>query len=75
MNDRCVECHSANPTSNMFATAPAGVILDTPEEIRVNAPRIQSQIQTRVMPLGNLTKMTDEERDLVVKWVNEGANI
>ncbi|MGV3002293.1 urate hydroxylase PuuD [Vibrio sp.] len=72
---RCVECHSATPTSNMFATAPAGVVLDTPEEIQTNAPRIQSQVQTRVMPLGNLTKMTDEERALVVDWVSDGAKI
>lgn len=75
MNDRCVECHSATPTSNMFATAPAGVMLDTAEEIQTNAPRIQSQVQTRVMPLGNLTKMTDEERALVVDWVSDGAKI
>ncbi|HCH02511.1 MAG TPA: hypothetical protein DEV85_11560 [Vibrio sp.] len=75
MNDRCVECHSATPTSNMFTTAPAGVVLDTPEEIQTNAPRIQSQVQTRVMPLGNLTKMTDEERALVVDWVSDGAKI
>ncbi|HBV77029.1 conserved hypothetical membrane protein, paralogue of Y20848 [Vibrio casei] len=73
--ERCVECHSATPTSNMFATAPAGVMLDTAEEIQINAPRIQSQVQTRVMPLGNLTKMTDEERNLVVDWVNQGAKI
>lgn len=73
IKERCVECHSATPTSNMFATAPAGVMLDTAEEIQTNAPRIQSQVQTRVMPLGNLTKMTDEERALVVDWVSDGA--
>ncbi|OEF30206.1 urate hydroxylase PuuD [Vibrio rumoiensis] len=75
INDRCVECHSASPTSNMFATAPAGVMLDTAEEIQTNAPRIQSQVQTKVMPLGNLTKMTDEERTLVIDWVSQGAKI
>lgn len=75
IKERCVECHSATPTSNMFATAPAGVMLDTAEEIQTNAPRIQSQVQTRVMPLGNLTKMTDEERALVVDWVSDGAKI
>ena len=75
IKERCVECHSATPTSNMFATAPAGVMLDTAEEIQTNAPRIQAQVQTRVMPLGNLTKMTDEERALVVDWVSNGAKI
>lgn len=75
IKERCVECHSATPTSNMFASAPAGVMLDTPEEIKTNAPRIQAQVQTKVMPLGNLTKMTDAERDLVVTWVSNGAQL
>jgi uncharacterized membrane protein len=26
------------------------------------------------MPLGNVTGMTDEERDLVVAWVDQGAS-
>ncbi|MBD1577189.1 urate hydroxylase PuuD [Vibrio sp. S11_S32] len=75
IEQRCVECHSENPTSNLFASAPAGVMLDTAEEIQANAPRIQSQVQTKVMPLGNMTKMTDAERSLVVNWVNDGAKI
>nr|WP_153448412.1 urate hydroxylase PuuD [Vibrio algicola] len=75
IEQRCVECHSENPTSNLFASAPAGVMLDTAEEIQANAPRIQSQVQMKVMPLGNMTKMTDAERSLVVNWVNDGAKI
>ncbi|OLQ73306.1 hypothetical protein BIT28_21475 [Photobacterium proteolyticum] len=73
---RCSVCHSANPTHAAFKTAPAGVMLDTPEEIKVNAPRIVAQtVQTRVMPLGNLTQMTDEERALIGDWVEQGALI
>ncbi|UXI04499.1 urate hydroxylase PuuD [Photobacterium sp. TY1-4] len=74
IQNRCTECHSATPTNAAFRTAPAGVILDTPEEIQTNAPRIVAQaVQTKVMPLGNLTQMTDEERALVGKWVQQGA--
>ncbi|MBD8512225.1 urate hydroxylase PuuD [Photobacterium sp. 2_MG-2023] len=73
---RCSVCHSAQPTHAAFSTAPAGVILDTPEEIKVNAPRIVAQsVQTKVMPLGNLTQMTDDERKLIGTWVEQGAHL
>ncbi|KDM92271.1 urate hydroxylase PuuD [Photobacterium galatheae] len=76
IQERCSVCHSAHPTHAAFKTAPAGVILDTPEEIKVNAPRIVAQaVQTKVMPLGNLTQMTDDERKLIGAWVKQGAQL
>lgn len=73
---RCSVCHSATPTHAAFAVAPAGVVLDTAEEIKTNVPRIMAQsVQTKVMPLGNLTQMTDEERALIGTWVEQGALI
>ncbi|MEI8595384.1 urate hydroxylase PuuD [Photobacterium sp. Hal280] len=76
IQERCSVCHSAQPTHAAFSTAPAGVILDTPEEIKVNAPRIVAQaVQTKVMPLGNLTQMTDDERKLIGNWVKQGAQL
>jgi uncharacterized membrane protein len=29
----------------------------------------------RTMPLGNKTRMTDEERDLVSRWLDEGGGV
>ncbi|MGB2078980.1 MAG: urate hydroxylase PuuD [Vibrio sp.] len=72
---RCVECHSKAPTSNLFATAPLGVMLDTPDEIKAHAGQISSQVSTKIMPLGNITKMTDDERSLITSWVDKGAPI
>jgi uncharacterized membrane protein len=73
---RCSVCHSATPTHAAFTTAPAGVILDTADEIKINIPRIMAQaVQTKVMPLGNLTQMTDDERNLIGTWVEQGAVI
>ncbi len=73
---RCTVCHSAAPTHAAFKTAPAGFILDTPEEIKLGVPRIMAQsVQTKVMPLGNMTQMTDEERALIGNWVEQGASI
>ncbi|MCL9775335.1 urate hydroxylase PuuD [Vibrio methylphosphonaticus] len=73
---RCTVCHSATPTHAAFQTAPGGVMLDTPQEIKINASRIVAQsVTTKVMPLGNLTKMTDDERVLIGEWVEQGAQI
>ena len=76
IQERCSVCHSATPSHAAFAAAPAGVILDTPEEIKANVPRIVAQtVTTQVMPLGNMTQMTDEERALIGTWVEQGATI
>jgi uncharacterized membrane protein len=64
---RCAPCHAAHPT--LMASAPAGVMLDTPNRIIANAPRIMQQaVQLRAMPLGNITKITDQERALLGAW-------
>jgi uncharacterized membrane protein len=51
-------------------------MLDTPERIQAAAQRIQQQaVSTQVMPLGNLTQMTDEERTRVARWLARGAPV
>ena len=70
IEERCATCHSAQPTDDSFTTAPQGVVLDTPEQIRTQADAIEQQaVRTRAMPLGNKTGMTDEERELLGRWV------
>jgi len=72
---RCAVCHSAKPTSPLFSTAPAGVMFDTPTQIQQQAARIQAQaVASQIMPLGNITQMTQQERDLIGTWINQGAS-
>ncbi|MDE3739706.1 MULTISPECIES: urate hydroxylase PuuD [Pseudomonas] len=74
IQERCTVCHSAKPTSPMFTSAPGGVMLDTPQQIQMLAPKIQAQaVATQIMPLGNITQMTQEERDLIGRWIAQGA--
>jgi uncharacterized membrane protein len=74
IQERCTVCHSSKPTSPLFSAAPAGVMLDTPEQIRQNAARIQAQaVASQIMPLGNITQMTQQERDLIGAWIVQGA--
>ncbi|MDR3482335.1 MAG: urate hydroxylase PuuD [Burkholderiaceae bacterium] len=75
VNQRCIECHSDKPTQPGFASAPAGMLLQTPELIRKNATKVYLQaVQLKAMPLGNLTNMSDEERAIIGAWYEAGAN-
>ncbi|MCE0463449.1 MULTISPECIES: urate hydroxylase PuuD [Pseudomonas] len=74
IQERCSVCHSAKPTSPLFSTAPGGVMFDTPQQIQQQAARIQAQaVTTQIMPLGNITQMTQQERDLIGAWISQGA--
>jgi uncharacterized membrane protein len=69
---RCVQCHSAQPT--LMPTAAKGILLDQPESIKSHAQLIYQQVVLqKAMPLANMTKMTDDERALIAKWVEGGA--
>ena len=60
---RCAPCHSG-------ASAPLGIQLETPEQIEARASDIERMaVQTRTMPPGNTTGMTEDERDLLAAWI------
>jgi uncharacterized membrane protein len=50
------------------------VVLETDAQIVAEALRIHQQtVVTRVMPIGNLTNITEEERRLIDRWYRSGA--
>ena len=60
---RCAPCHSG-------ASAPLGIRFETRAEIEARVDDIERQaVQTRAMPPGNQTGITDEERDLLAAWI------
>ena len=64
---RCAVCHSAHPT--LMASAPKGAMFDEPAQIEASADRIHQQVVVlRVMPPGNLTQLTDDERARIAAW-------
>jgi uncharacterized membrane protein len=74
IDQRCVACHSATPRQAGFATAPAGVMFDSADQIQQSAEKIYKQVvQTKAMPLANLTNMTDAERAQIAAWYESGA--
>ncbi len=74
IGQRCVTCHSQAPTFAGITQPPAGVVLTGADGVVQNAQRIYQQVVvTRIMPLGNATHITDEERAVVAAWVAAGA--
>ncbi|MBZ9653200.1 urate hydroxylase PuuD [Phyllobacterium lublinensis] len=66
---RCSMCHSAEPSWEGIMMPPKGVRLDTDELIATHASEIYLQAgASHAMPPGNLTRITDEERALLVSW-------
>jgi len=74
VQQRCVPCHSSQPTK--VDAAPLGIVFDTPEQIETQANLIDRvAVSSKTMPLGNVTGMTQAERDQLGAWIRQGAKI
>jgi uncharacterized membrane protein len=71
---RCAMCHAAEPVWAGLAAPPKGVLLDTDEHIRLQAPLIAAAaVRSDAMPPGNITEMTPDERLTLASWLAAGA--
>jgi uncharacterized membrane protein len=71
---RCVQCHSQRPTDDVFTVPPNGVVFTTRGSIAGMRDKIlQRVVITKTMPLNNKTNMTEEERQIINCWVQQGA--
>jgi uncharacterized membrane protein len=74
MQKRCITCHSSRPTDDVFKAPPNGVVYDTPEQIsNLKEKILQRVVITKTMPQNNKTGMTEEERQLIACWINQGG--
>lgn len=74
IQNRCVSCHSSNPEIKTFGPMPGGVSFESPDRIKKLASRIKFRaVTTKTMPIANLTKISDEERSILGRWVDQGA--
>jgi uncharacterized membrane protein len=65
---RCVTCHAREPDHPAFAAAPLGMTYDTPGEVERHKEQIKQVVASGYMPLGNMTGMTEEERETIAAW-------
>lgn len=76
IQNRCVSCHSAKPTDDVYTAAPGGVMYDTPDQIVSKKDLImQRVVVTKTMPQNNKTNITEKERDLIRCWIEQGAPV
>ena len=71
---RCKSCHSSHPTDDVFTAAPNGVMYNTPQDIvKLKDKIMQRVVVTKTMPQNNKTNMTDDERQVINCWIQQGA--
>ena len=76
VNERCVSCHSSKPTDDTWTAPPNGVVYDTPADIAKLSDKImQRVVVTKTMPQNNKTNMTEQEREILRCWIEQGSNI
>ena len=73
---RCITCHSAKPTDDVYSAPPNGVVYDTPQDIVKKKDLIMQRVViTKTMPQNNKTNITQQERDVIRCWIEQGANV
>ncbi|MEI9806164.1 MAG: urate hydroxylase PuuD [Pseudolabrys sp.] len=71
---RCSMCHAAQPVWSGILVAPKGVLLDSPEQIKLHAKLIDiNAVRSRAMPPGNVTEISLEDRQVLAAWIAAGA--
>ena len=72
VTSRCSMCHAAEPVWAGIASAPKGVLLDTPDRIRSQAREIAvGAAWSSAMPPSNVTGLTERERAILAAWARQ----
>lgn len=70
LQKHCTACHAQKPAHEGFDVAPLDVVLENTDDLLKNAARVHQQtIETDIMPLGNETGMTAQEREMLRRWL------
>jgi uncharacterized membrane protein len=73
---RCMRCHARQTSDEVFHTPPLGIAFDDAIIVKAMSPLIlRTAVAQRTMPFGNKTGMTDEERELLGRWIVQGAPV
>lgn len=73
VHERCYGCHAQKP--KLLAEAPKGISFESFADIERYASQIYIQSsQTKAMPLGNVTQMTQKERNSIAAWYKARQN-
>lgn len=69
IEQRCLPCHAEQPNFAGFSAPPQGLVLSTQAQLENNAAKVHAlSVVQRSMPPGNLTQLTEAERDMIDRW-------
>jgi uncharacterized membrane protein len=70
ISQRCAPCHSLHPTMPGISAPPMGIVLDSAAKIEQQASLIKTvAVDSTLMPPSNATHITQDERDLLARWL------
>lgn len=73
---QCQSCHSSVPTDRRHAAPAGGIAFDDPASIAAMGVRIRAVTTgSRTMPPPGAKAMTEDERQLLGRWVAQGAKL
>lgn len=74
IQQRCSPCHASVPTFEGLVAPPLGLVYETPEQVQAVSAKIKLMVVDGIlMPPGNITQITDEERVKLGKWIDAGS--
>lgn len=65
----CANCHARDPVQPGFQVAPAGLVIESAEDLVTHSRLALPAIQSGYMPLGNMSDLADRERTALVVWL------
>jgi len=72
----CLSCHSTVPADRSWGPSSGKISFDRPEDIKRHAKRIKaSAVTIKTMPIKRDSNMTKAERELLGRWVDQGAKL
>ncbi len=72
VHKHCIGCHAVKPKNAGFNAPPKNIVLENIDQLsRHRKQVVRFAVQTRVMPLGNMTGMTDDERLQLGAWIEK----
>ncbi len=75
LDKHCSNCHAPMPKFPGYASPPGGLVFTSPEHLLAEADRVSASIASNYMPLANMTKITQAERDLLIGWAASSITV
>ena len=67
--EHCTVCHAPAPSHSAYSAPPGGMVFAQPNDLAALADQAILSLRSRTMPLGNLTGMSERQRQQLLAWL------